>query len=310
MEYFKKIEEVSFKENIIAVLGNFDGCHKGHQELIKAALKRKAATGAKVLIVTFDPHSKDMQGAMVKRIQTLNEKLDCFESLGVDGVLTLPFTEAFSKMDRKDFLANILMKDLGVTDIVIGHDYRFGYKGAGDVDYLETQKEGYGYTLIVVPAFKIEGTIVSSTQIRQLIEAGAVTESHKLLGYYPLVTGKVVHGAGVGKTLGFATANLLIDADKIIPKVGVYGVIGIVKGKSVKGFCNVGYQPTFDRTKQLVIEVHFFDFDEDIYEETITVYFVKRIRDEKKFNSIDELKEQLRNDQINIENQLNGCYSI
>ena len=304
MEYFKRIEDVFFNKGIIAVLGNFDGCHKGHQELVKAAIERKKDTGASVLIVTFDPHSKDFKGEPIKRIQTLNEKLVCFEKLGVDGVLALSFTDTFSKMDKKDFLKNILIDQIGITDIVVGHDYRFGYKGAGNVDYLEAEQKDLGYTLIVVPAFKIQGEVVSSSKIRTLIEAGEIDLSQHLLGYYPLVTGKVVHGSGVGKTLGFATANLQIDEDKIIPKVGVYGVLGDVLGKKVKGFCNVGYQPTFDRKKRLVVEVHFFDFDEDIYGETICIHFIKRMRDEIKFNSVEELKSQLRKDQISIENEL------
>ena len=305
MEYFKKIEDVFFNKGIIAVLGNFDGCHKGHQALVKAARKRKEETGASILVITFDPHSKDHKGQSIKRIQTLNEKLICFEKLGVDGVLALPFTEAFSKMDREDFFENILLDEIGVTDIVVGHDYRFGYKGAGNVDYLEAEKKVLGYTLIVVPAFKIQGQVVSSSKIRTLIEAGDIASSQELLGYYPLITGQVVHGSGIGKTLGFATANLQIDEDKIIPKVGVYGVIGYVLGKRIKGFCNVGYQPTFDRKKRLVVEVHFFDFDEDIYGETICIHFIKRMRDEIKFNSVEALKSQLRKDQISIEKELN-----
>ena len=300
MEFFKRIEDVFFYKDIIAVLGNFDGCHKGHQELVKAAFKRKEETGASILVITFDPHSKDLKGESIKRIQTLDEKLQCFEKLGVDGVLALAFTETFSKMDREDFLKNILIYKIGVTDIIVGHDYRFGYQGAGNVDFLEEEKTQLGYHLIVVPAFKIKGEVVSSSKIRTLIKAGEIVLSKDLLGYYPLVTGQVIHGFGVGKTLGFATANLLIDEVKIIPKVGVYRVIGQVSGKKVKGFCNVGYQPTFDRKKQLIVEVHFFDFNEDIYGETICIHFIKRIRDEIKFNSVEELKAQLRKDQISI----------
>ncbi|AMP20404.1 hypothetical protein AZF37_03770 [endosymbiont 'TC1' of Trimyema compressum] len=305
MEFFKRIEDVFFHKDIIAVLGNFDGCHKGHRELVKAALKRKEETGASILVITFDPHSKDLKGESIKRIQTLDEKLQCFEKLGVDGVSALAFTETFSKMNREDFLKNILIDKIGVTDIVVGHDYRFGYQGAGNVDFLEEKKTQLGYHLIVVPAFKIQGEVVSSSKIRTLIEAGEIVLSKDLLGYYPLVTGQVIHGSGVGKTLGFATANLLIDEVKIIPKVGVYGVIGHVSGKKVRGFCNVGYQPTFDRKKQLVVEVHFFDFNEDVYGEIICIHFIKRMRDEIKFNSVEELKAQLRKDQISIENELN-----
>lgn len=305
MEFFKRIEDIFFYKGIIAVLGNFDGCHRGHQELVKVALKRKEETGASILVITFDPHSKDLKGKPIKRIQTLDEKLQCFEKLGVDSVLALPFTETFSKMDKEDFLKNILIDKIGVTDIIVGYDYHFGYQGDGNVDFLKKKKTQLGYHLIVVPAFKIQGEVVSSSKIRTLIDAGEITLSKDFLGYYPLVTGRVIHGSGIGKTLGFATANLLINEVKILPKIGVYGVIGQVSGKKVKGFCNVGYQPTFNRKRRLVVEVHFFNFNKDIYGENICIYFIKRIRDEIKFSSIEELKAKLRKDQILIENELN-----
>ena len=308
MKFFKRIEDVldNFSaKDIISILGNFDGCHKGHRQLVKVALKRKEETGASILIITLDYNSKDLKGESIKRIQTLYEKLYCFKKLGVDGVLALPFTETFSKMDREDFLKDILISKIGVTEIIIGHDYRFGHKGAGNVKFLEAYKKKFGYHLIVVPAFKIKGEVVSSSKIRTLIEAGEIALSKYFLGDYPLVTGRVIHGSGMGKTLGFATANLLIDDIKIIPKVGVYGVISQFSGKKVKGFCNIGYRPTFNKNKQLLVEVHFFDFNEDIYGKIICIRFIKRIRDEIKFNSMKELKVQLIKDQISIENELN-----
>lgn len=305
MKFFKRIEDVFSYKGIIALLGNFDGCHKGHQELVKEALRRKRETGALILVITFNPNSKNLKGWPVKTIQTLYEKLQCFEKLGVDGVLTLPFNKTFSKMNRKDFLKNILIDKIGITEIVVGYDYHFGYKGTGDIKFLKACKKKLGYHLTIVPAFKIKGEVVSSSKIRTLIESGEIVLSKDLLGYYPIVTGKVIYGYGMGKTLGFATANLLINNVKILPKIGVYSVVSQIFGKKVKGFCNVGYQPTFDRKKQLVVEVHFFDFDEDLYGKIICIQFIRRIRNEIKFNSADELKIQLRKDQILIKNELN-----
>lgn len=300
MNIFKRVEDVDFR-NIIGVLGNFDGCHKGHQTLIAEALRIKKERNGKVLLITFDPHSKSLMGEPVLKIQTLEEKIEFLDGLGVDGVLLIPFTEEFVRMDKSVFVQDVLVKELAVTSVVIGYNYRFGYKGEGNAQYLEEAASKYGFSISVLEAFEKEGIPVSSTYIRTLLKDGKIEESAFLLGYYPFVTGRVVHGAKEGRKLGFPTANLEIAPEKILPKKGVYLTKVKVGEEFYKGICNIGYQPTFERNK-LVVEVHLLDFQEMIYDQKITVSFLKYLRAEKPFKNKKELKAQLEADKMACRN--------
>ena len=295
MKVFSDVSEVDFKHPIV-VLGNFDGCHLGHQELIRESLTLRMATGRQVLLVTFDPHPRKVDGKPVLKLQTLEEKLAKLEHLGVDGVLVIPFTTDFLEMSYGVFVEDVLVRDLQVSSVVVGYNYRFGHKGLGDVSYLEKMGKVHGYYLLVVPAFKVDDFVVSSSYIRLLLKDGKIESAARLLGNPFSIEGEVIHGAGEGrKVLGYPTANLEVDEEKLIPRVGVYVAFVEVDEKKYRGILNVGYQPTFDR-KRLAVEVHILDFDRMIYGERIKVSFIHYLRGEKKFSSKEELISQLKTD--------------
>lgn len=290
MKIFDRIEQVDLSRPVVAVLGNFDGVHRGHQQLLAKA--REA--GGRILLVTFDPHPMTYMGHEVHLLQTLEEKLRTLESFGIDGVLILTFDQRIASMDKKTFVREILVDQLNAKTVVVGYNYHFG-KGAegksGDIVQLGVV---YGFSGLVVPAFRLGDHVVSSSLIRHLISSGKMTEAAELMGHPYTITGTVVHGQGLGKTLGFPTANLETDGDKLLPKSGVYSIVGEVHGLEYMGFCNVGYQPTFrTRTKKLVVEVHFFGFDGDIYGESIQISFVEFLRPVKRFDSVEQLVEEL-----------------
>lgn len=290
MIVFNSIEEVNLGPGITTILGNFDGVHKGHQQLIKEARNH----GAKTLVITFEPHPMVFKGVRVKKIQSIEEKLAVLEQNGVDGVLIIPFTKEFASMDKEDFVREILVEQLQSSTVIVGYNYHFGKGGLGKSSDIPELGRKYGFSGIVVPAYKEDHRPISSSLIRNLITSGKIREVNRLLGHRYQVEGLVVHGEGVGRTIGFPTANLEIAGDKLLPKAGVYSIIGKIRGSEFQGFCNVGFQPTFkDRRKKMVVEANFFDFDEDIYGERIVVIFVDYLRPVRKFSSVESLVREL-----------------
>ena len=295
MKVFKDINEVDKEHRLIAVLGNFDGIHKGHMSLIEAAKELKEPS-EKLIVVTFDPHPRDYMGLGVRKIQTLEEKLATFEKLGIDMVLLVPFQKV-ADLKPEDFVERYLVSGLAIKKVVIGFDYRFGQGATGNSKDMEKLGKKYGFDAVVLPEYMEGGLSVSSSLIRELIAEGDLIKANKLLGYNFSLTGKVVHGKGLGRQLGFPTANLNIDTDKILPGYGVYCVYSKVKKECYYGICNVGFQPTVDQgTSHLVVEVNFFNFDQDIYDEVITVWFLDYLRSITKFDSKEALIGQLKKD--------------
>ncbi len=309
MIVFNGIEDFKLEGEITAILGNFDGLHLGHLELIKAGL----SLGGKVVVVTFEPHPFSIKNPKFKRLQTFNEKLIYFNKLGIDGLLIIDFNKKFASMDKESFIEDILVNRLNVSNIVIGYNYHFGKNASGKSVDIVTLGEKFGYNSIIIPAYKIGHKVISSSIIRNYISDGRINEANKFLGRLFSLEGIVVKGHGIGRKIGYPTANLLVENNKLLPKPGVYSILADVKGSEYAGFCNVGFQPTFDdREKLLVVEVNLFDFDEDIYDELICVYFIDYLRDVKRFESINSLIEELNIDKIralgSVSNNVIGKY--
>lgn len=302
MSVFYNISELSQVTNSIVTIGTFDGVHLGHQKIIKRLVELKQKQGGEIVLFTFDPHPRKIlfpEQKDLKLITTTEEKCDILKQFGVDHVLVYPFTTEFSKMQAQDYISNIIVKGVKTKTLVIGYDHRFGSNREGSIDTLKQFAPIYHFDLEEIPAQEINQLNVSSTRIRKAIEDGDIQTANDFLGYTFFITGEVIKGKQLGRTIGYPTANIFIDnADKLIPKIGVYAVNVVLKGVTYKGMLNVGTNPTTDFDNKIKIEVNIFDFDADIYGETLKVEFVKWIRNEEKFANLDELKQALANDKI------------
>lgn len=280
----------------VITLGNFDGLHLGHQELIKMVIKRAKEKGAVSLVVTFRPHPLKIlaPAKCPPLISIYEEKIKLFEKMGIDVLVKIPFTVGFSSMAPEDFVKDVLCGLLGAKEIFVGYNYRFGRGREGNVHTLKKLGEKFGFTVREVQQVSLNGEVISSSKIRHLLKDGEVEHASKLLGRTYAITGIVVKGDGRGKGLGFPTANI-VPKHSIIPANGVYAARLYVRDKLYDGIANIGMRPTFNK-ENLTIEVHVFDFNEDIYNEEVSLYFIKKIREEKKFKDADELIHQIDSD--------------
>ncbi len=280
----------------ILTLGNFDGLHLGHQELVRMIIQRAREVGAVSMVVTFRPHPLKILAPdkCPPLISIYEEKIRLFERLGVDVLVKIPFTLEFSTMSPEDFVRDILCNTLGAKEIFVGYNYRFGRGREGDTQKLRTLGEKYGFTVREIEQLAVDGEVISSTKIRILLKQGDVEHAAKLLGRNYAITGIVVRGDGRGKGLGFPTANIA-SKHSIIPADGVYAVRLVVRERVYDGIANIGMRPTFNK-KALAIEVHVFNFSEDIYGEDISLCFIRKIREEKKFKGSEALVNQIRSD--------------
>ncbi len=278
-------------------IGNFDGVHKGHQQLFQHIRKKALACGATSVAITFDPHpAKVVSGGKALPLITLTEqKLELIAGEGIDICLVLPFNKNFAALSAREFVSSCLVEDLQMKHLVIGYDYAFGKGREGDYDTLKELGRDMGFEVDQLPAYAIEGQVVSSSFIRDMIMAGRVFEARKFLGRFYTVKGRVLHGAKRGgDLLGFPTANMCL-VDELRPALGVYAV-WVKHGDSFfSGVSNIGYNPTFGENA-LSVEVHILDFSGDIYGQILQVQFVKRLRLEKKFFSVGELQAQIIED--------------
>ncbi|MBS6509464.1 MAG: bifunctional riboflavin kinase/FAD synthetase [Paraclostridium bifermentans] len=296
MTIIKSLDEVINVENTVVTIGNFDGIHKGHIKLIKEAVKEAKTKNYKSVVFTFENHPmRYFRADSIKHIITNEEKVKIFEDLGVDIVFMIPFDEYMTKISATDFVKTILHEKLKCKMVIVGHDFTFARNKEGNASLLESLGKNYNMKVKVIEPIKIKGRRVSSSYIRNLINDGNVSEIKNFLGRNYFLEGEVIHAKKIGRTIGFPTANLKAEDKLIIPKNGIYAVKVYVKNKVYYGATNIGYNPTVNG-KVLSIETNIIDFDEEIYGEIIRVEFLDRIRDEKKFNSLDELKSQLRKD--------------
>jgi riboflavin kinase / FMN adenylyltransferase len=283
----------------IATIGTFDGVHLGHRKILSRLLELKAATGMPTVVLTFDPHPRkvlfpDQQD--LKLITTTDEKLALLENAGVDIAVVYPFTEEFSQMDPAAYITGLLGGSLRVKKLVIGYDHRFGHARKGNIDTLRSQSALVGYEIEEISALDIDNINISSTRIRRAIEEGNLDLASEFLGRQFSLTGRVIKGKQLGRKLGYPTANLRVDRDKLLPKPGIYCVEVTVGEEIHAGMMSIGINPTTDTDRTLKLEVNIFDFDRDIYENEISVRFMKRLRDEKKFNGLEELSRALAAD--------------
>lgn len=284
----------------IVTIGTFDGVHLGHQKILSRLQQLKQRHGLKTVVLTFEPHPRkilDPDNKNLKLLTLIEEKLDMLENYGVDVAVVYPFDKDFSNIEAVDYIETILLKSLQVKYLVIGYDHHFGRKRGGNISLLQELKGKYNYEVEEIDALDIDKSAISSSRIRRSLEQGHISMANNFLGHNYFLYARVIHGKKLGRTIGYPTANLQIDSqDKLIPKKGVYFVSVVVKGNAYYGMMNISVNPTTDTSLDLKIEVNIFDFEEDIYKQTIRINFLSYIREEKKFASIDELKTAIDND--------------
>ncbi|WP_083800283.1 bifunctional riboflavin kinase/FAD synthetase [Desulfobacca acetoxidans] len=281
----------------VITIGNFDGVHLGHQTLFGLVRERAAAVNGHSVVITFDPHPiKLMQpGRQLPLLTTTDQKIRLLGELNLDIVIVHPFTKEFGAMPAREFIQHYLLERLGVQEIVIGHDYRFGHNREGNIALLQTLGAAWGFPVHVVDAIQVDEIIVSSTLIRNLIRDGKVAAARTFLGRSYEVTGEVIHGHGRGaRLLGFPTANIRAD-NELLPVAGIYAVRATLWGRTYAAVANIGVCPTFDND-ELSLEVHILDFNQDIYGSHLAVEFVQRLRDERRFPNIPALVDQIKTD--------------
>ncbi len=279
-------------------IGTFDGVHLGHQKIIAQITAAAKDKDCDSLVLTFFPHPRMVlqEGTEMKQLNTIEEKTALLEQLGVDHLVIHPFDKAFSRMTAEEFVKEVLVDTFRLKKIIIGYDHRFGRNRTADINDLITYGETYGFEVAQISAEELNAVSISSTKIRTALNEGNIELANNYLGYPYAITGKVVKGQQLGRTIGYPTANISVQEDyKLIPQNGVYVVQSTIQEKTVFGMMNIGNRPTVDGTSQ-TIEVHFLDFDQDLYHQTIRVSLLKRLRSEQKFPSLDALKNQLLHD--------------
>ena len=286
----------------------FDGVHTGHRRILDKVVQTARQKGCPSLVITFHPHPKLVlfKDAEVKLLHTEEERIAHFNEAGIDQLLIIPFTLEFAALSAADFIRKILVENLDVHTVITGHDHAFGKDAGGNYALLSRLGKRYNFGVAQVPAFMVDGMPVSSSLIRQQLEAGMIRNANSLLGYSYPITGNVVRGNQIGKLIGFPTANIHVeDSHKLIPARGVYASLITWEGRTYKGMSNIGIRPTIN-AHELTVEVNIFGFDTEIYFEKITLSLVDRIRDEKKFGNLDLLKDQLYDDRKRAEHMLSS----
>jgi riboflavin kinase/FMN adenylyltransferase len=298
IDHLDKICE-PFKKAVLTI-GNFDGVHIGHQALFHEVIETAENIDGTSIAMTFDPHPIRVlkQNGHPPLITLYEQKAELIERTHIDVLICIPFTREFAALSAEEFVRDLLVGKIGMQAIVVGNDYSFGKNREGNIDLLKTYASRYGFEVIVADWIKMSKGFaerISSTKIRQLVTDGLMEQAEKMLGRYYQIRGRVVTGRDRGgKLLGIPTANINLH-DELCPKIGIYAVTGECRGKPFKGVANIGYSPTF-KDYEFTVEVHIFDFDDNIYDEKIRVNFIKRIRDEIKFSNISELIDQIKKD--------------
>lgn len=299
MNVIKDLESIEFTYSRAITIGSFDGVHIGHQEILKKCKDIAKSYNLRSTVITFEPHprlvlSKD---AELKLLTSFEEKKSYFENLGIDELIVINFTLEFAKLNAEEFIKDLVHNKIGFNWLIIGYDHRFGKERSGDESLLRELGLKYGFHIEKVGPSTVGEDIVSSTKIRKLLLKGDVVRANKMLGRYYSIESSVVRGAGRGKILGFPTANLEpINELKLIPAKGVYAIEAKLNETVFQGVLNIGERPTFGDALEPLLEAHIFDFNENIYGKNVSIYFVERLRDEKKFGDVEELRNQIRED--------------
>lgn len=300
MRVFHDIHSYLVEKDTAVTTGTFDGIHIGHKKILSRLNEMCHQQALRSVLLTFDPHPRkvlfpDDHGLQL--LNTLDEKLELLEATGIDDVIVHPFTKEFSRTTAIYYVRDLLVQKLSMKKLVIGYDHQFGRNREGSIDQLREYAPLYNFDVSEIPAQDIDDVSVSSTKIRKALLAGEVDRASSFLSYDYFVTGSVVEGKKRGAGLGFPTANIQVNSDtKLIPRMGVYAVKVLVGDVFYFGMLNIGHNPTFGSNSTRTMEVNIFDFNQNIYQKNIRVYFKARIRDEKKFNSPEELVSQLNMD--------------
>lgn len=301
MNTYTDISQFNPSKKTVLTIGTFDGVHLGHQELLRKLQETAKHLGAETVILTFFPHPRmiihpEDQG--IKLINTIKEKAELLEHIGIDHLIITPFTRDFSNLSPDEYIEEILVNRIGMKKIFIGYDHRFGKNRAGSVLDLNRLAPTFGYEVEVIPEQDLHEAAISSTRIRQALLAGDVHHAAEFLGHRFSLEGRVIRGDQIGRTLGYPTANLAVEENyKLIPKDGIYAAYTWVAGKKYQGMAYIGHRPTVNGMSRN-IEVNIFDFDEEIYGQTIRIDFDSFIRNDQKFSSLEELTVQLGKDKV------------
>lgn len=292
------ISKFSKEDSSAITIGTFDGVHIGHKKILERLINNAKVLNLKATVLTFFPHPRMVlqQDADIKLLNTVAEKAKILEEIGLDCLIVHPFTKEFSRLSATDFVRDILVNSLNTKKIIIGYDHRFGRNRNANINDLIAFGNSLDFDVEEIPAQEINDVSVSSTKIRKALQDGDIAKANKYLGYKYMLTGNVVKGKGIGKQLNFPTANIQIaESYKLIPKEGAYVVSSIIDGVLVGGMMNIGYNPTVSGTEQ-TIEVHFFNYEANLYGKKLQIDILSRLRDEQKFDSIATLKLQLKKD--------------
>ncbi len=299
MREITDITTFTTQQPTVLTIGTFDGVHLGHQKIVERVVTTARQEGLLATVFTFFPHPRMVvqHDKGLKLIHTLEEKKQLLQQLGVDLLVVQPFNEAFAQLTAEEFVSTILVQRLNVKKVIIGYDHRFGRNRTANIDDMRLFGEKYGFAVEEISVQEVDEVSVSSTKIREALNKGDVTTAEHYLGTPYSLTGTVVHGLKLGRTLGYPTANIQVTEDyKLIPKDGVYAVYSYIGARKVYGMMSIGKNPTIEG-KGASIEVYFFDFNGDLYDQKLTIEFVQYLREEQKFATIDLLKKQLQDDE-------------
>ncbi len=301
MTIYNNINEFSSTDNTILTIGTFDGVHLGHQKVLERLTNSAKENNLESTVLTFFPHPRTIlnPNKPLKLINSVKERTELLNRSKVDNLIIHPFDKNFSELDPEKYVVEILVKKLKAKIILIGYDHKFGKNRTADITDLKIYGKKYGFKVIEIKAKEISNIAISSTKIRKAISEGNISTAKKYLGYDFSLSGKIVHGKSIGRTLGFPTANIEVKEEyKLLPKNGVYLIQSVINHNKYFGMMNIGIKPTIKESSK-TIEVNFFDFEGDLYHKNIEVNIKKFIRDEIKFDSLELLKSQILKDKIN-----------
>jgi riboflavin kinase / FMN adenylyltransferase len=304
MQVHYNIEELPVFTNAIITIGTFDGVHMGHRQVLEKLKAEARANAGETVVITFHPHPRKVVSSTIlgiRLINTLDEKIELLRQMEIDHLVIVPFTDAFANQPAEDYIQNFLVNKFHPHTIIIGYDHRFGRDRLGDYRLLEKKAAIYDYQLKEIPKHILENISISSTNIREAILHSDIATADKLLGYEFFFSGTVIHGDKLGRKLGYPTANVKVEEEeKITPGNGIYAVYAQPEGSTerLKAMMSIGFRPTVDGKKR-VIEVNIFDFDREIYDQKLTVFVKKYLREEVKFDGLEALVKQIDQDKIN-----------
>ena len=290
--------------NAVVTIGTFDGVHVGHQVILDQVSTHARKHGATSVLITFSPHPRKLifPNEPISILTPLKDKLKLITEIGIEHIVVVPFTKDFASLSAEEYVSDFLVNKINPKTIIIGYDHHFGNDRKGNIQLLNSLKTKYNFEVIEIEAQLIEDATISSTKIRDAVATGDITTTNDMLGRPYSISGKVIKGNQIGRTINYPTANILLnEREQIIPANGVYAIRAVHKNKVYNGMLNIGYRPTVSNNNKLYIEAHLFDFEQDIYDDELSIDFIQRVRDEQKFSDVNALKEQLSRDKETCE---------